>query len=169
MINVKLYTDGSYFKADPYKTYGAMVLLSASEKLIAAQRYVTSRSCFTSGHNVGGELLAATLGIAVAANLVAGASGEGTDVEGVIDVYYDYKGVESFIEGNPPWMAKKESSQLYVTAIRDVKMKYPKLSIKFHKVKAHTGVYWNEIADAIASGSIPMECKDKMLEEVEFK
>ena len=64
-----------------------------------------------------------------------------------ITVYYDYKGIECWVTGE--WKAKKEVTQHYRDYVQGAGIK-----IKWVKVKSHTGVYFNEVADRLASQMI---------------
>ncbi len=61
-----------------------------------------------------------------------------------IDIYYDYSGVKHWACGE--WNAGKEITIRYVRYMQSCKVK-----IKWHKVKAHSGVYWNEYTDELAT------------------
>lgn len=167
-MKIIVYTDGSYSKSSPDETYGASAILDSDNNVILAQRYITTNRSLVLANNAGGEMLAAIGGITTSYSyLVAkqpGVSKE--DVVGEIEVFYDYKGVELFIQGNPPWRAQKDSSKMYVKAIYDLKNQYPKVKLNFKHVAAHTGVYGNELVDSIAQGIIPFEVRDKLLPDM---
>ncbi|HEH8166806.1 reverse transcriptase-like protein [Staphylococcus aureus] len=65
-----------------------------------------------------------------------------------IIIYYDYEGLEKWAKGE--WKAKKDIAKHYVEELK----KYNELSIKFIKVKAHSGHKYNEQADALAKLSL---------------
>lgn len=169
-MKLKIYTDGSYSDSDPGWTYGGMVILSENDKIMFAQRYKTANPEFISGRNVGGELIAAMFGASTAAMALQKLTGA-TDsqlLEGVIEIYYDYKGVEAFIQGNPKWKANKVSSCIYVKQMSDLHDNFPRVKLVFRKVRAHSGDIYNDMADRIAAGEVPLQCQGKMLQEVEF-
>ena len=60
-----------------------------------------------------------------------------------IDIYYDYKGIEMWATGR--WKTEKPISQEYRAFMQQSKIK-----VHWHKVKSHTGVHWNEVADELA-------------------
>jgi ribonuclease HI len=63
-----------------------------------------------------------------------------------VHVYYDYEGIGAWAEGR--WKAKLSLTQRYrdfVAEIRSTGMR-----LHWHKVAAHTGVKWNDRADALA-------------------
>lgn len=62
-----------------------------------------------------------------------------------ITIFHDYEGISKWVEGN--WKANKKETRTY----RDTMKEYQKLvPINFVKVPAHTGVYFNEVADKLA-------------------
>lgn len=163
----KMYTDGSYSDADPNNTYGGVILLNANDEVIFGQRYVTDKKSFTISRNVGGELVAAMFGMGAATAGISAIQGT-DDAMCDLEVYYDYMGVEKFIQGSPKWRAIKECSMLYVGVVDSIKKRYPHVNLKFRKVKAHSGNMYNEMVDRIAAGEVPLECKGKMLQEVRY-
>lgn len=64
-------------------------------------------------------------------------------------IYYDYRGIEDWATG--AWKAKKDLTQRYQKFIRSCGVK-----IRFVKVDAHTGNYWNEMADRLAKEGTTM-------------
>lgn len=66
-----------------------------------------------------------------------------------IHIYYDYSGIEKWATGE--WKRKNILTQQYYDYIDSIK---DKIEIHWHKVKGHTGVKYNELADKIAGESI---------------
>ena len=66
-----------------------------------------------------------------------------------ICIYYDYEGIEKWATGL--WKANKEHTQNYVKTINDMKKK---IDIYFQKVLAHSGDYYNEVADGLAKKAV---------------
>ena len=62
-----------------------------------------------------------------------------------IDIYYDYQGIESWVTG--AWKSKNDLTRSYSMAMKGW---MSHIDIRFHKVEAHTGVKYNEIADKMA-------------------
>lgn len=60
-------------------------------------------------------------------------------------IYHDYEGIEKLITGE--WKCKNELSLRYYKLFNE--LTYGK-SYKFHKVKAHSGDYYNEMVDKLA-------------------
>lgn len=64
---------------------------------------------------------------------------------------YDYLGIEKWSTGE--WKAKKDLTKDYAAFMQ----KYMKIiNIEFEKVKAHTGVEFNEEADRLAKMAVNM-------------
>ena len=64
-------------------------------------------------------------------------------------LYYDYAGIEKWCSGE--WKANKDGTKAlkaYYDSIRDV------LHVSFYKVKSHTGVTYNEMADRLAKAAL---------------
>lgn len=66
-----------------------------------------------------------------------------------LNVYHDYNGLQKWADGE--WKAGNELSQLYVSLVNEARNH---MSITFHKVKAHSGVEFNERADKLAKLAI---------------
>ena len=54
------------------------------------------------------------------------------------------------------WKANKEQTQNYVKTINDMKKK---IDIYFQKVLAHSGDYYNEVADGLAKKAVGIKIK----------
>ena len=65
----------------------------------------------------------------------------------LVKIYYDYKGIEMWVTGG--YKAKNPYTQYY----RDF-MNSQGIKIEFHKVKAHSGVKYNERADVLAKMAV---------------
>ena len=65
----------------------------------------------------------------------------------LVKIYYDYKGIEMWVTGG--YKAKNPYTQYY----REF-MNSQGIEIEFHKVKAHTGVEFNERADELAKMAV---------------
>ena len=66
-----------------------------------------------------------------------------------ITIYYDYSGIEMW--ATKQWKANKKLTQSYVEFMQE-KMK--QIDIEFVKVPAHSGISYNEEADALAKSSL---------------
>lgn len=68
---------------------------------------------------------------------------------GELDLYYDYEGIEKWATGE--WKCNKVKTKEYKSFVDSIKSK---LKITFHKVPAHTGVTYNEMADKLAKKAL---------------
>lgn len=66
-----------------------------------------------------------------------------------ITVFYDYTGIEQWANGS--WRAKTNITKKYVSFINE---KRKHIEIEYLKVSAHSGVIYNEEADALAKSSL---------------
>lgn len=66
-----------------------------------------------------------------------------------ITIFYDYTGIEEWANGS--WRAKTNITKKYVSFVNE-KKKY--IEIEYVKVSAHSGVIYNEEADALAKSSL---------------
>lgn len=66
-----------------------------------------------------------------------------------IKIYYDYEGIGKWADGS--WQAKKDITRQYVSFLRE---KRTLINIEFHKVPAHSGIEYNEMADKLAKNSL---------------
>lgn len=152
-MNIDVYVDGSYYKKTPKVTYGGVVVVqdkNTPKEIIHGVRHVkTEKSEFVSANNAGGELIAALVGIIDACQVLSCVDGKH-----MVNIYYDYKGVKEFLNGGE-YQARKAGPQFYVGAVESVKKVNPNVELKFHKVIAHTGDKFNELADTIAKGVVP--------------
>lgn len=61
-----------------------------------------------------------------------------------LHIYYDYLGIEKWATGE--WKTKKHYTRKYVEEINSLNLP----NLKFHKVPAHSGVFYNELADFLS-------------------
>jgi len=66
-----------------------------------------------------------------------------------VDIYYDYKGIESWAKGE--WEATKKGTIAYKDYYNKVK---DKIKVNFIKVKAHSNNKYNDIADSLAKEAL---------------
>lgn len=60
-----------------------------------------------------------------------------------VDIFYDYAGVENW--ATKRWQAKNEFTQAYAAFVQESGIR-----VYWHKVKSHSGDYWNDRADELA-------------------
>lgn len=129
------YVDGSYDIADLSYSYGG-VLIYGGEEIEISKRYAADE--LSSFRNVAGELKGAMAAIEKAIEM------------GVKKIYlhYDYTGIENWALGN--WKTNNIATKSYkefIDSVSDV------IKIEFIKVDAHTGDYYNEMADTLAKNA----------------
>lgn len=188
MRQVKLYTDGSYFKDEPLKlehiaeykkeqladkvgqvgcvTHGGFVSLTANDEPIAFVRINCTIESYVKAWSNGGETIAAFMAVKwVDQYLKQQESLYGKDDVEVI-IYHDYIGISEWIKphGKTKWKAKTVGAQQYVKIMNQV-FGNSSYGLKFVKVEAHTGDLWNEVADNLAKG-VPNKYITKKVEVV---
>lgn len=127
------YVDGSFNKV--MRQYGSGIVLLKNEEVLAKLSVPGNDPLYVDSYQIAGEVIAT-----VEAVKWAKAQGEMRVV-----IYYDYQGIESWATGD--WKANKPVSQNYKKAFDEVSQG---LTVDFVKVKSHTGVEFNEIADELA-------------------
>lgn len=131
------FVDGSYNDRTKTCGYGGFVVREDGT------RYTLQGSDTDPGwaamHNVSGEIVGCMAAVAKAIEL--GLS--------ELHIYYDYTGIELFADGT--WEPAKPGTIAYKRAMD---MAAKKLRISFHKVKAHTGIPGNELADKLAKQAV---------------
>ncbi|MGG3943011.1 viroplasmin family protein [Peribacillus psychrosaccharolyticus] len=131
------FVDGSYDEKS--KVYGFGVVLvskdGTTEEIIGSDNnkdYVDTR-------NVAGEIEGVQ-------SAITHAVGKGYKK---IAIFYDYTGIEKWANGE--WNAKATIAKDYVVFITDMRRC---IDIEYHKVKAHSGIEYNEKADELAKRSL---------------
>lgn len=130
---ITIYVDGSYDKDNKIYGYG-VVILSDDEILEELHGYGQD---VDGAWNVSGEIQATIRAIQIS-------TGYGFSE---ITICHDYEGIEAWATGR--WKAKKNISKSYVDIIKS--SKDSGLVIHFQKIKAHSGVFYNERADQLAA------------------
>lgn len=132
------YTDGSLNPATDVVSSAALIFEPESTEPDHYLTYQTTLAAVHDERNIGGEVQAVigAMNWAIAHGFTS------------MDVYYDYYGVEMW--ATHQWKAKKFCSKWY-------QMQFDALSqdldVKFHKVKGHTGVQFNELVDQVAKAA----------------
>ena len=137
------YTDGSYTKNKP-QTYGwAVVIYDNNQKHLKSLSGKGSR--FIESWQIGGECDAVlNLLSYINENLE-----QFDDLQSIM-IHYDYLGIEKWALGD--WKAKKPVAKNYVREFRELMLNLlnEDVEIQFNKVKGHSGVQGNELADQLA-------------------
>lgn len=130
------FVDGSYDDSKKAYASSAIIIFDGEVRVSAFkgndEKYLTMR-------NVAGEILAATEAIATC--VAYGCS--------KVIIFYDYEGIEKWCTG--AWSCNKEGTQAYKAFYESVK---EIIDIQFVKVKGHSGVEVNEMADRAAKEAL---------------
>lgn len=127
------YVDGSFDSQTGTVGYGGIFLLHGQEG--PRFSFGTKDSKYQSIWNVAGEVLASTYVISYAIEQ------EWPE----ITICYDYRGIEMW--GTGAWKANTEVTKEYANFVAKAR---EHIDIHFHKVMAHSGIYYNEVADQLA-------------------
>lgn len=133
-MKMTAYVDGSFNAKLGVYGAGAVVFMDGNEEGMIKVNQSGSLKEFVSARNVAGEVLAVVMVIKGAETI--------SDVE-QITIYYDYDGIKCWPSGD--WRCFAPISKYYKSYMDTVK-----IPIVFKKVKAHSGVPLNEMADALA-------------------
>lgn len=135
-MKVKAYVDGSFNEARGVYGGGIVLIGFPGSEAPVTSSISGSEDIFLAHRNITGELFATIRALAICDPVA--------DIDEV-EIYYDYQGIEYWITGK--WKAKKLLSQLYIEYMQ----KYLKrFKLTFHKVTAHSGDYYNNLADKLA-------------------
>lgn len=134
---VEAYVDGSYSKQLKRYSYGVVLLKNGIvlEKLSNSDndsRYVDS-------YQIAGEVFGCLNAIKWAKQ----------NHYKKIQIHYDYLGIEHWATGT--WKARKPVSMDYIQLFQKIAAD---IEVEFLKVKAHTGVKYNELADQLAKEAL---------------
>ena len=137
------YIDGSYKPAAGVYGYGGFINNGGKHYLIQG---TGSNPVFAGERNVAGEVIGTLQIIWNAVNL------------GIteMNLYFDYAGIEQWATGG--WSAKSELSRSYRDAMQRIR---DRILIHFIKVKGHTGIQGNELADLLAKEAVGVKFRKK--------
>lgn len=130
------YVDGSFDLANWTYSYGVVFMTSDGKETYSGRE---DDKELAEMRNVAGELK----GAMVAMNL---AMEKGKDT---LYLHFDYTGIEQWAKGN--WKTNKEGTKNYKIFYDSINRK---LNVIFVKVKAHSGIEYNEEADKLAKEAI---------------
>ncbi|WP_126993264.1 RNase H family protein [Thermosipho globiformans] len=135
ILCIKVYIDGSY-SSETKKIGFSIVILS--QKIEKFYKSIENEE-LAKHRNVSGEILAVLYALEIAKQ-------KGFKC---ITLYYDYEGLEKWITGE--WRTKTPLTKAY----KEKFYNYSKdIKVKFEKVKSHTGVKYNELADKLAKQAV---------------
>lgn len=128
--------DGSYDDQTKNYSYGAIIIDGDKEVWLSG---VFEKDAFSSMNNVAGELTGAMCAMKYALE----------NNFSSLAIIYDFAGIKNWCTGD--WRCKNSCTVLYKQYFDSISSKLP---IRFFKVKGHSGVYYNELADSIAKECI---------------
>ncbi len=134
---IKAYVDGSYNVADG-RYAGSAVIINGDVIIELSQAYDDNQAEL---RNVAGEIMGARLAIDYCLR-------KGIDA---LTIYHDYEGVGKW--GDDLWKANLDMTKAYKEYVAEARKK---MTIKFVKVKAHSGNKYNELADNLAKKALNM-------------
>lgn len=136
------YVDGSELK--DIDGYGSGVVLIHDGKIIEQLGFMGNDSKYIESKQIPGEVFATLKAIDLAVK-------HGFQE---INIVYDQQGIGDWANGT--WKPKTEIAKFYVDELKKFK---GSIHINFEKVKAHSGVEYNELADVLAKNSLKRERK----------
>lgn len=131
------YVDGSFDKHTKRYSYGAVLI--KNNNVLEELSNADNDPQYAESFQIAGECFGALNAIKWAIQ---------QKYESII-IHYDYLGIEMWATGK--WRANKKVSKDYVTFFKKFA---PLIDVKFVKVKAHTGVMYNERADQLAKEAL---------------
>lgn len=160
-MKVDLYVDGSFYNSQSDRTYGGFVVVNGdTNDIISCRRVTTYNPHFVKMRNAGGEVIAAMCGLADAYSVCIHNNCN------IVEIFYDYRGIADFVTG--VYNAKQEGMKAYTTFVRLLMHKYSGVKLRFTKVKAHSNVLYNELADRVAKGETPSYYKAFQKSDIEI-
>lgn len=131
------YVDGSFNINTSIYGYGVVVILDNGKELTFNGN--DNNQDVASMRNVAGELKGAMIAMQYAYN---------NNINKLV-IFHDYEGVSKWADGM--WKANLVYTQKYAEYVSKIRKK---VDVKFEKVLAHSGVYYNEMADKLAKKAV---------------
>ena len=137
------YVDGSFDKKTNRYSFGAALI--QNNEVIQTLTRVGNTPKYQGSRQIAGEVFGAI-------HAIHWAIEQGFKK---IIVHYDYLGIEKWALGE--WRANKDVSKDYIETYQKLA---PKIDVEFVKVKAHSGIEYNELADQLAKDALTNEPVD---------
>lgn len=134
---IEIYVDGSYSNTPPI--YGSGWVAVDSDEVILKKSFSGDDERYIESRQVPGEVFACI-------DAINWAKEYGYDH---VTIFYDYEGIKNWVTRE--WSANKNISLDYVRIFDSISQD---LTVEFKKVKAHSGVIFNEMADKLAKSSL---------------
>lgn len=137
---VVAFVDGSYNSQKEKSGFGAVLIDHMGQKTSLSGAFTKESSPeFLELRNVAAELEGVKEAIKCAVERH----------KSKITIYYDYAGIGNWADGS--WQAKKDLTKQYVSFLNEYRSL---IAVELIKVPAHSGVAYNEEADALAKSSL---------------
>lgn len=130
------YVDGSFDINNWTYSYGVVFITNDGKETYSGRE---DNKDLAEMRNVSGEIKGAMVAMELA--MVKG--------KDTLYLHFDYTGIRDWAEGN--WKTNKDGTKAYKKFYDSIK---DKLNVKFIKVKAHSGIEYNEEADKLAKEAI---------------
>lgn len=130
------YVDGSFDLKTRTYSYGIVLITQEGKETYSGR---DDDKDLAQMRNVSGEIKGAMVAMEMAIK----------QKKDILYLYFDYTGIEHWAKGD--WKTNKEGTRLYKEFYDSIK---EKLNVIFIKVRAHTGVEYNEEADRLAKEAI---------------
>lgn len=134
---IEAYVDGSFHKASNRYSFGAAIIKNG--EVIETLQRAGDNPKYQDSWQIAGEVFGTLHAILWAIH---------HQYKKII-VYYDYLGIEKWALGE--WRTNKPVSIDYAETYKKLA---PKIEVEFVKVKAHSGVEFNELADQLAKDAL---------------